>query len=43
MQGTVVRTELSDDGSTMMLVIKGNTVTEDTVSRRVATDRKSVV
>ena len=26
-QGTVVRTELSDDGSTMMLVIKGNTVT----------------
>lgn len=38
-QGTVVRTELSDDGSTMMLVIKGNTVTEDTVSRRVATVR----
>ncbi|MFR7789839.1 MAG: HlyD family efflux transporter periplasmic adaptor subunit [Angelakisella sp.] len=40
-QGTVVRTELSDDGSAMMLVIRGDTVTEDTVSRRAATVRLS--
>ena len=40
-QGTIMRTELSDDGSSMMLVIKGNTVTADTVSRRVATVRLS--
>ncbi len=40
-QGTVVRTELSDDGSAMMLVIKGSTVTADTVSRRTATVRLS--
>lgn len=40
-QGTVVRTELSDDGSTMMLVVKGNTVTADTVSERTATVRLS--
>ena len=40
-QGTVVRTELSDDGSAMMLVIRGDAVTEDTVSRRAATVRLS--
>ena len=40
-QGTVVRTELSNDGSAMMLVIKGSTVTADTVSRRTAMVRLS--
>ena len=40
-QGTVMRTDLSGDGSTMMLVIRGDTVTADTVSRRAAAVRLS--
>ena len=40
-QGRVTRAELSDDGTVMMLVIKGDTVTEETVSGRRETVRLS--
>ena len=40
-EGTVIRSVESDDGNTVMLVIKGNAVTEDTVSRREAAVRLS--
>ena len=40
-QGRVTRAELSDDGTVMMLIIKGDTVTEETVSGRRETVRLS--
>ena len=40
-EGTVIRFAESNDGNTVMLVIKGNAVTEDTVSRREAAVRLS--